>query len=75
MQSTGPRRLAARTWQHDDLSGTCAPDFCIAWTALDGRQVGFKAFVIEDASRGDLKGSVAKAWGDMESASSRLTSW
>ncbi len=49
-----------------------ATDFCVAWTALDARKAGFKAAVIEDASRGiDLKGSVAKAWADMTKAGVR----
>jgi nicotinamidase/pyrazinamidase len=43
-----------------------ATDFCVAWSALDARKEGFKAAVIEDASRGiDLNGSVAAAWKDM----------
>jgi len=46
-----------------------ATDFCVAWTALDGRKAGFKVFVVEDACRGiDLNGSVAKAWAGMEKA-------
>jgi len=43
-----------------------ATDFCVAWTAMDARSAGFKAFVIEDACRGiDLNGSVAAAWKQM----------
>jgi nicotinamidase/pyrazinamidase len=43
-----------------------ATDFCVAWTALDGRKAGFETYVIEDACRGiDLNGSVAAAWKDM----------
>ncbi len=43
-----------------------ATDFCVAWSALDARKEGFKAAVIEDASRGiDLNGSIAAAWKDM----------
>jgi nicotinamidase/pyrazinamidase len=46
-----------------------ATDFCVAWTALDARKAGFKAYVIEDASRGiDLNGSLAAAWGKMTKA-------
>ena len=46
-----------------------ATDFCVAWTALDARKVGFETYVIEDASRGiDTNGSLAKAWSDMEAA-------
>jgi nicotinamidase/pyrazinamidase len=46
-----------------------ATDYCVAWTALDARRLGFQAAVIEDASRGiDLNGSLAKAWADMKRA-------
>ena len=40
-----------------------ATDFCVAWTALDARKLGFAAYVIEDATRAiDLNGSLAAAW-------------
>jgi nicotinamidase/pyrazinamidase len=43
-----------------------ATDFCVAWTALDGRDAGFALTVIEDACRAiDLQGSCARAWDDM----------
>ena len=46
-----------------------ATDFCVAWTALDARQLGFTATVIEDACRAiDTQGSLAAAWARMESA-------
>lgn len=46
-----------------------ATDFCVAWSALDARRLGFEAAVIEDACRGiDLDGSLAAAWRDMEAA-------
>jgi len=46
-----------------------ATDFCVAWTALDARKAGFKASVIEDASRGiDLNGSLKAAWDKMTKA-------
>jgi nicotinamidase/pyrazinamidase len=46
-----------------------ATDFCVAWSALDARKLGFEAVVIEDACRGiDLNGSLAKAWADMAKA-------
>jgi nicotinamidase/pyrazinamidase len=46
-----------------------ATDFCVAWSALDARKLGFAAAVIEDACRGiDLNGSLAKAWGEMTKA-------
>lgn len=46
-----------------------ATDFCVAWTAMDARKAGFKAYVIEDATRAiDLNGSLAAAWKSMERA-------
>jgi nicotinamidase/pyrazinamidase len=46
-----------------------ATDYCVAWSALDAKKLGFEAAVIEDASRGiDLNGSLAKAWDDMKKA-------
>jgi nicotinamidase/pyrazinamidase len=46
-----------------------ATDFCVAWTALDARKAGFRAAVIEDASRGiDLNGSLKAAWDKMAKA-------
>ena len=46
-----------------------ATDFCVGWTALDARQAGFEAIVVEDACRAiDANGSLAKAWADMAAA-------
>lgn len=46
-----------------------ATDFCVGWTAIDARRLGFNASVIEDACRGiDTKGSLATAWKDMQKA-------
>lgn len=43
-----------------------ATDFCVAWTAIDATQLGFKTFVIEDATKGiNLNGSLEKAWQNM----------
>ena len=43
-----------------------ATDFCVAWTAMDARELGFDAYVIEDATRAiDLAGSLDKAWKEM----------
>jgi nicotinamidase/pyrazinamidase len=40
-----------------------ATDFCVAWSAVDARRAGFRAFVIEDATRAiDTGGSLYKAW-------------
>ncbi len=49
-----------------------ATDFCVAWSAIDARKLGFEAWVIEDACRGiDTEGSLAAAWRDMEKAGVR----
>jgi nicotinamidase/pyrazinamidase len=46
-----------------------ATDFCVAWTAMDARKLGFEAYVIEDACRGiDTNGSLAAAWAAMAKA-------
>jgi nicotinamidase/pyrazinamidase len=46
-----------------------ATDFCVAWTALDARKLGFDATVIEDGCRAiDTQGSLAAAWGSMDKA-------
>lgn len=43
-----------------------ATDFCVAWTAMDARKMGFEVYVIEDATRAiDLNGSLAAAWKQM----------
>jgi nicotinamidase/pyrazinamidase len=44
-----------------------ATDFCVAWTALDAKRLGFDTYVIEDACRGiDLNGSLEAAWKQMK---------
>jgi nicotinamidase/pyrazinamidase len=46
-----------------------ATDFCVAWSAVDGRKAGFTVVVIEDACRAiDTGGSLASAWRDMRAA-------
>ena len=46
-----------------------ATDFCVAWTALDARKLGFAVAVIEDACRAiDMQGSLAEAWQKMGQA-------
>ncbi|TFF21631.1 bifunctional nicotinamidase/pyrazinamidase [Jiella endophytica] len=43
-----------------------ATDFCVGWTAMDGRKAGFEVAVIEDACRAiDLDGSLGRAWDSM----------
>ncbi len=46
-----------------------ATDYCVAYSALDGRREGFEIVVIDDACRGiDLEGSVEAAWQQMTDA-------
>lgn len=46
-----------------------ATDFCVAWSAVDGRSAGFEVTVIEDACRAiDTAGSLAAAWQRMREA-------
>jgi nicotinamidase/pyrazinamidase len=52
-----------------------ATDFCVKWTALDGRKEGFEVYVIEDAARGiDQDGSLAQAWDEMNAAGVQVIS-
>jgi nicotinamidase/pyrazinamidase len=51
-----------------------ATDFCVAWTALDAREFGLAAVVIEDACRAiDTAGSLDQAWASMRAAGVRRT--
>ena len=60
--------LRDRGLEHVFLAGL-ATDFCVVWSALDARKRGFRATVIEDASRAiDTGGSLTKAWRDMAAA-------
>lgn len=46
-----------------------AHDFCVAWSAIDAAKLGFRATVIEDATRAiDLNGSREAARADMRAA-------
>lgn len=46
-----------------------ATDFCVAWSAEDGMDLGFESIVIEDATRAiDTGGSLAAAWSRMNAA-------
>ncbi|MFB6271811.1 MAG: bifunctional nicotinamidase/pyrazinamidase [Salinibacter sp.] len=52
-----------------------AADFCVKWSALDGRKEGFDVYVIEDATRGiDQNGSLAQAWDEMNEAGVQVIS-
>jgi nicotinamidase/pyrazinamidase len=51
-----------------------ATDFCVAWSALDGRRENFQVVVLEDACRAiDLNGSLAAAKAEMSKAGVALT--
>lgn len=46
-----------------------ATDFCVAYSAIDARRLGFEVTVIEAGCRGiDVHGSLATAWKRMEEA-------
>lgn len=46
-----------------------AADFCVKWSALDGKKLGFEVYVVADAVRGiDTEGSLARAWDEMREA-------
>jgi nicotinamidase/pyrazinamidase len=46
-----------------------ALDFCVGWSALDARAMGFETLVLEDLSRPiDTAGSLARARADMDAA-------
>jgi nicotinamidase/pyrazinamidase len=46
-----------------------ATDFCVAFSALDARRLGFEVTVIEEGCQAiDVDGSLATAWRDMEQA-------
>lgn len=55
--------------------GGLAADFCVKWSALDGRKEGFDVYVVEDATRGiDQDGSLAQAWEEMNEAGVQVVS-
>lgn len=51
-----------------------ATDYCVRYSALDARQLGFKTFVIKDGCRGiDLvKGDVERAFEEMRAAGAQV---
>ena len=64
--------LRTRGLRHLYLVGL-ATDFCVAYSALDGRREGFEVTVIEDACRGiDLNGSMENALTEMRQSGVRL---
>ena len=66
---TGPGRLPARARLTRLFIVGLATDFCVAYSALDARRLGFEVTVIEAGCRGiDVDGSLAAAWRQMEEA-------
>ena len=60
--------LRDRGFQRLFMTGL-ATEYCVAYSALDGRRESFEVYVIEDACRGiDLEGSVGAAWQQMTDA-------
>lgn len=52
-----------------------ATDFCVKWSALDGKKLGFDVTVIEDAVKGiDINDSVKQAWKEMAETGIHKTS-
>jgi nicotinamidase/pyrazinamidase len=52
-----------------------ATDFCVAWSAVDARRVGFDVVVIEEACRAiDMQGSLENAWKQMRDAGTERAS-
>jgi nicotinamidase/pyrazinamidase len=50
-----------------------AADFCVKWSALDARRLGFEVYVVTDATRGiDANGSLARAWEELKAAGVHL---
>ena len=71
-----PTGLAGYLRERDLLDLTLvglAHDFCVAWSAIDAAALGFRATVVEDATRAiDLDGSRAAAQAAMRAAGVRL---
>jgi len=60
--------LENRRFEHVTLCGL-ATDFCVFYSAIDGRQAGFEVTVVTDACRGiDIDGSLAGAMRAMTEA-------
>lgn len=64
--------LRDRGFRHVFICGL-ALDFCVAWSAVDARRLGFDVTVIENACRAiDTEGSCARAIAEMKNAAVRL---
>jgi nicotinamidase/pyrazinamidase len=63
--------LREREFRRVFLAGL-ATDYCVHYSALDARRVGFDVVVVEDACRAiDLEGSLARAFSEMNEAGVR----
>jgi nicotinamidase/pyrazinamidase len=66
--------LKERGFERVNLCGL-ATDFCVAFSAIDGRQVGFEVSVVTSVCRGiDIDGSLARAMRSMSEAGVSLRS-
>lgn len=64
--------LNERSLVHCYICGI-ATDFCVSWTALDAKALGFDTTVIIDACQGiDLQGSLKKALTEMQKAGVKI---
>lgn len=60
--------LHSREFKHVFMTGL-ATDYCVAWSALDARQLGFEVTLLTDACRAiDLNGSLSTAMASMQDA-------
>ena len=60
--------LGERGFERVTLCGL-ATDFCVEFSAIDGRQAGFEVSVVTSACRGiDIDGSLARAMRSMSEA-------
>lgn len=60
--------LQARNVNEIYITGL-ATDFCVKWTALDARKLGYAVHVVEDAVRGiNMNGSVDAAFDEMKTS-------
>lgn len=65
--------LEEREVEHVTLAGL-ATDYCVKFSALDARSLGFETAVVQDACRGiELeKGDIDRAWKEMKAAGVQL---
>jgi nicotinamidase/pyrazinamidase len=76
-RSTGLEGFLAAKGVTDVYILGLATDYCVKFTALDARRLGFRVVLIEDGTRGvDLKpGDVARALDEMREAGVEIATW